>query len=122
MTNEVRIEGDNLAAYFRECSKNIVTEMDKAILASCLVVQSRAKQTPDYVPVDTGLLRQSISHRVEDENGQPVGYVGTSVEYADAVENGTSKRAPVRFLARALDDSRSRIESIISKATDEVIK
>lgn len=110
---------EELADDFDRMGKEIATEMDKAILSCCLVVQSKAKE---LVPVDTGLLRQSISHRVVDENGQPVGYVGTSVEYAEAIEYGHSKKAPQGFLGPALDQSRTRIESIISKATDEVIK
>jgi HK97 gp10 family phage protein len=43
----------------------------------------------DFVPVDTGNLRNSISHRV-DESEKAV-YVGTNNEYAAYVELGTGK-------------------------------
>lgn len=45
----------------------------------------------DLVPVDTGSLRNSISHRV-DEREKTV-YVGTNAEYAAYVELGTGKYA-----------------------------
>lgn len=39
--------------------------------------------------VDTGRLRNSITHAVVDENGEKAVYVGTNVEYAPYVELGT---------------------------------
>ena len=38
-------------------------------------------------PVDTGALRNSISHTVDD--GEPAAYVGTNSEYGPYVEYGT---------------------------------
>lgn len=38
-------------------------------------------------PVDTGNLRNSISHKVDD--GEPAVYIGTNTEYAPYVELGT---------------------------------
>lgn len=43
----------------------------------------------DLVPVDTGNLRNSISHMVDD--GEPAVYIGTNNEYAAYVELGTGK-------------------------------
>lgn len=40
-------------------------------------------------PVDTGNLRNSISHKVDD--GEPAVYIGTNTEYAAYVELGTGK-------------------------------
>lgn len=57
------------------------------------------------VPVDTGNLKQSITHRVaEDENAV---YIGTNVEYAPYVEYGTGvfasegggRRTPWKYVA-----------------------
>ena len=41
----------------------------------------------DLCPVDTGNLRNSISHRVVDS--EPAAYIGTNSEYAAYVEFGT---------------------------------
>ena len=49
---------------------------------ACLVVENAAKSK---VPVDTGNLRSSITHDVDEDEG----VVGTNVEYAPYVEFGT---------------------------------
>lgn len=59
---------------------NIV--LDEAVDKACLIVENAAKKN---VPVDTGALRRSITHEVE--NG--TGYIGTNLEYAPYVEYGT---------------------------------
>ena len=43
----------------------------------------------DLVPVDTGNLRNSITHMVDEE--EPAAYIGTNSEYAAYVELGTGK-------------------------------
>ena len=45
----------------------------------------------DLVPVDTGNLRNSISHKVDPEESAV--YIGTNNEYAAYVELGTGKYA-----------------------------
>lgn len=64
-------------------------------------------------PVDTGRLRNSISH-VVDESEKAV-YIGTNVEYAPYVEMGTSKTKAQPFLKPAAtnhtDEYRRIIES-----------
>ena len=41
----------------------------------------------DLCPVDTGALRNSISHKVDP--GEPAAYIGTNQEYAAYIEFGT---------------------------------
>lgn len=48
-------------------------------------------------PVDTGRLRNSISHETDDE----AAYIGTNVEYALYVELGARGRAGRHMLQRA---------------------
>lgn len=58
-------------------------------LETCgLVAEGYAKK---LTPVDTGNLRNSISHRVDD--AEPAVYIGTDVEYAPYIELGTGKYA-----------------------------
>lgn len=52
--------------------------------------------------VDTGNLRDSINHRVVKE--EEAVYVGTNVEYALAVHEGTIRMAPNRYLRDAATD------------------
>ena len=48
-------------------------------------------------PVDTGRLRNSISHATDDE----AAYIGTNVEYGPYVELGARGRKGVHMLQRA---------------------
>ena len=47
----------------------------------------------DLCPVDTGNLRNRISHKVVDS--EPAAYIGTNVEYAPYVEFGTGRYSSV---------------------------
>ena len=46
----------------------------------------------DLCPVDTGALRNSISHKVD--KGEPAAYIGSNQRYAAYVELGTGKYYP----------------------------
>lgn len=64
-------------------------------------------------PVDTGRLRNSITHAISmDESAV---YVGTNVEYAPAVELGTSKREGVHMLLHAAANHQSYYEGVLKK-------
>lgn len=74
--SEVIIQLDNIAS-------NVLPDtIKKALEQSCLIVEGDAKVR---CPVDSGQLRQSINHKVEDKTG----WISTNVEYAPYVEIGT---------------------------------
>lgn len=58
----------------------------RALEKSCALVERKAKEK---APKDTGALRQSITSRVEKEDGEWVGTIYTPLEYAPYVEYGT---------------------------------
>lgn len=74
-------------------SKDIQEGMERAILKALetcgLVAERYAKK---LCPVDTGNLRNSITHRVDEWSD--VVYIGTNNEYAAYVELGTGKYYP----------------------------
>lgn len=75
---------------FVDNSKEVLAALDGAILRALERCGMQAEgYAKDLVPVDTGNLRNSISHRV-DESEKAV-YVGTNNEYAPYVELGTGK-------------------------------
>lgn len=76
---------DNLATVNAEFREAITRALEKC----GLVAEGHAKR---LCPVDTGNLRNSITHQV-DEAEQTV-YVGTNNEYAAYVELGTGKFYP----------------------------
>lgn len=59
--------------------------------------------------VDTGRLRGSISHAIDDE----AAYIGTNVEYAPYVELGTYKMAARPFLRNAAANYTDEYKRII---------
>lgn len=64
--------------------------------------------------VDTGRLVNSINHRVRKSENSVV--IGTNVEYAPYVHEGTSKMAPNRFLRDALEDYQEEYVQIFRDA------
>lgn len=73
-------------------SEKILDEMrDAAIRALERVGMQAEGYAKDLCPVDTGQLRNSISHKVDD--GEQVVYIGSNLDYAAYVELGTGKYA-----------------------------
>ena len=68
--------------------------ISRGLEAIGLVAEGHAK---NITPVDTGRLRNSISHTTDDE----AAYIGTNVEYAPYVELGARGRKGVHMLQRA---------------------
>ena len=62
-------------------------------------------------PVDTGRLRNSISHAVEGDSV----YIGTNVEYAVYVEKGTRKMQAYPYLKPAAQDHADEYKQILLK-------
>lgn len=73
---------------FKDNSKAVLAAMQQAVergLETCgLVAEGYAKK---LAPVDTGNLRNSISHKVDPE--EPAVYIGSNTEYAAYQEFGT---------------------------------
>lgn len=78
---------------FIDNSKEVLTAMEEAALRALekcgLVAEGYAKK---LCPVDTGNLRNGITHTVDDGD-EKAAYVGSPSEYAAYVELGTGKYA-----------------------------
>ena len=73
--------------------------IERALEAIGLQAEGYAKM---LCPVDTGRLRNSITHTVDVDEKKA--YVGTNVEYAAYVEMGTSKTKAQPYLKPAVTD------------------
>lgn len=71
--------------------------MERALEKIGMVGEAYAKEE---CPVDTGTLRDSISHVVDDNTA----IIGTNVEYAPYVELGTSKMDAQPYLRPAVEN------------------
>ena len=74
-----------------------------------LTAEGHAKKE---TPVDTGRLRNSISHATDDE----AAYIGTNVEYAPYVELGARGRQGVHMLQRAATEHATEYKQIMEDA------
>lgn len=78
---------------FIDNSEEIKDNMKNALLRALEKIGMTAeKYAKRLCPVDTGNLRNSITHRVDQE--EPAVYVGSDSEYAAYVELGTGKHYP----------------------------
>ena len=97
---------------FTDNSKEIIEAMQQATvraLEKCgLTAEGYAKK---LAPVDTGNLRNSITHDVDD--GEPAAYIGTNVEYAPYQELGTIHMKAQPFLKPAVAANANTYRKII---------
>ncbi len=117
-------------------------DLDEVLNKACILVENDAKRN---APVNTGNLRNSITHKVDGTEG----VVGTNVEYAPYVEFGTglfsslgdgrqdvpwryqtadgqwhttSGQNPQPFLQPALDKNRDDVINLFKEAIEEATK
>ena len=82
--------------------------IDRALEKIGLVAERYAKE---YAPVDTGRLRNSISHEVASDEGAV--YIGTNVEYAPYQEFGTRYQSGTPFLRPAVENHLDEYKAIV---------
>ena len=81
----------------KEVSEDIKAALLRGLETCGLVAEGYAKK---LAPVDTGNLRNSITHTVDEE--EPAAYIGTNVEYAPYQELGTIHMKAQPFLKPAV--------------------
>jgi phage gpG-like protein len=79
------------------------------VAAFRIAEQVRGVSRSTFVPVDKGKLRASISVEMRNEGG-PVAYVGSNVEYAVYVHEGTRRMRGRPYLTQALEQVMARFK------------
>ncbi len=74
------------------------------------------KHAKALCPVDTGNLRNSITHTTDDDSA----YIGTNVEYAPYVEFGTSRQKAQPYLRPAATDYTSEYKGILESCLKSI--
>ena len=67
-------------------TNQMIQDMEQKMEKACLVIENQAKQN---CPVDQGFLRASITSETEVTEEEIVGRIGSNLEYAPYVHNGT---------------------------------
>ena len=93
-----------------EVSAEIKSALLRGLETCGLVAEGYAKK---LAPVDTGNLRNSITHTVDEE--EPAAYIGTNVEYAPYQELGTINMDANPFLKPAVAEHANEYRKIIEK-------
>lgn len=99
-----------------EIRQNNIEQVEKALLRAYktgleeigLVAEGYAKAT---CPVDTGRLRNSVTHLLKGYDC----FIGTNVEYAPYVEEGTSRMKGKHFLRKAATGHGATYRAILEK-------
>lgn len=113
----------------------LVNQMSKEAMVNAAISVGMfvSGEAQDICPVDTGNLRDSITHAYNDDGHQVTLLVGTNVEYAPYVELGHHQQPgrfvpaikkrlvrswvpPKPFLRPAFENNRGEIENIILSA------
>ena len=101
---------------FKDNSKEFLAEfLRKKALSLIAIGEAAEGHAKDECPVDTGRLRNSISHAEDDDTA----YIGTNVEYAPAVEfrDIAHKTGKAHFLRDAAtthgDEYKNIVETIL---------
>lgn len=89
----LQVIADNTERFQHEMGNAISRALEKI----GLVAEGYAKR---LCPVDTGRLRNSITHTMDEDSA----YIGTNVEYAPYVELGTVRTRAQPFLTPAAED------------------
>ena len=103
---------------YKDNSQQILSALEKGIKngleAIGLTAETYAKKA---TPVDTGRLRNSISHAVD---GEAV-YIGSNVEYAPYVELGTSRAKAHHMLQKAATEHSAEYKRLAEDAVYSAI-
>ena len=103
---------------YKDNSKQVLSALEKGIKngleAIGLTAETYAKKA---TPVDTGRLRNSISHAVD---GEAV-YIGSNVEYAPYVELGTSRAKAHHMLQKAATEHSAEYKRLAEDAIQSAI-
>ena len=95
----------------KEISENIKSALLRGMEKCGLTAERFAKK---LAPYDTGNLRNSITHTVDD--GEPAAYIGTNVEYAPYVCLGTIHMNAQPFLKPAVNDHKDEYRKILENS------
>ena len=103
---------------YKDNSQQILSALEKGIKngleAIGLTAETYAKKE---TPVDTGRLRNSISHTVDGE----AAYIGSNVEYAPYVELGTSRAKAHHMLQKAATEHSAEYKRLAEDAVYSAI-
>lgn len=109
--------------FVRDNSEAVKAAKDQAVEAALEEIGQIAEGYAKVLcPVDTGRLRNSITHQVGKTGGKHSVAIGTAVEYGKYVEVGASNRSPKPYLKPAAYDHMQEYRSIIKERLSDYLR
>lgn len=100
---------------FDDNSQKILSDFEKALQRGLKAVGMTAEgYAKKETPVDTGRLRNSITHAVDEESV----YIGTNVEYAPYIELGARGRKAHHMLQRAATEHTEEFQALLKSSIE----
>lgn len=98
---------------FKDNSAEVLSALENAVKLGLEAIGMTAEgYAKEKAPVNTGRLRNSVSHVSDSE----AAYIGTNVEYAPYVELGTVKMGARPFLKPAAEEHADEYREIMENA------
>lgn len=113
---------DDLQRKLKSISKDMMPALEKAMTDAAQNVEGKAKEN---CPVITGTLRRSIASKADIKGNEVKGIVhagGEKANYAEAVHEGTSRRAPKPFILDAIMEKEGETLGILSDGVENAIR
>lgn len=110
---------EELQRKLQNISLTMVPAIEKGMADATMNIEGRSKE---LCPVITGTLRRSISSETKVMGNEVKGIVGANMEYAEAVHEGTSERAPKPFILDAIMEKEGETLEILSNGVESAIR
>ena len=102
-----------MSVTIKDNTQQVLSALEKAKKQGLEAIGTTAEgHAKKNTPVDTGRLRNSITHTADSN----AAYIGTNVEYAPYVELGARGRKPVHMLRRAATEHTAEYKGIMENA------
>lgn len=107
-----------MKVFIRDHTNEVIAAKNAAVEAALeeigMLCEGYAKVHLESNPrrIDTGNLRNSITHKMKGNNAV---IVGSPVEYAKYVEYGTSKMAPNNFIRSSVGDHLQEYKAVLEE-------
>lgn len=119
MSTDGSDEMNRLAASLAAAGPRVGIRAGQAMSKALNDIQAGAK---NRAPVDTGALKNSITHEYTRNGNTLRGEVGPTVSYGNWVENGTSRMRAQPYLRPASDAVRPGYEASLEQLGAEILR
>lgn len=99
-----------------EREKELWAKIKDGMTRAALAIERQAKINAEFTQgYQTGMLKSSITNKIEISGNEIIGIVGTNKDYAVPLEFGTYKMAAQPFLFPAVEQTKSQVAGFLKE-------